>query len=57
MSIDPGRLHVIRCYERLPPLSGGMERHIQELTAAQRALGVRVTEASSAALVDLPPRC
>jgi glycosyltransferase involved in cell wall biosynthesis len=44
MSFDPERLHVIRCYERLPPLPGGMERHIAELTAAQRVLGVRVTE-------------
>jgi glycosyltransferase involved in cell wall biosynthesis len=44
MKIDPHKLHVIRCYERLPPLPGGMERHIQELTAAQRGLGVRVTQ-------------
>ena len=44
MNFDPERLHVIRCYERLPPLSGGMERHIAQLTAAQRDLGVRVTE-------------
>lgn len=44
MTLDPERLHVIRCYERLPPLPGGMERHIAELTAAQRLLGVRVTE-------------
>lgn len=44
MSIDPEELHVIRCYFRLPPLPGGMERHIAELTAAQRAQGIRVTE-------------
>jgi glycosyltransferase involved in cell wall biosynthesis len=44
MTIEPQNLHVIRCYERLPPLLGGMERHIQELTEAQRDLGVRVTE-------------
>jgi glycosyltransferase involved in cell wall biosynthesis len=36
-------LHVLRIYERLPPLPGGMEGHIAELTAAQRRLGVRVT--------------
>jgi glycosyltransferase involved in cell wall biosynthesis len=40
----PDQLHVIRCYERLPPLPGGMEQHIAELTAAQRLIGVRVTE-------------
>jgi glycosyltransferase involved in cell wall biosynthesis len=44
MTLDPERLHVIRCYDRLPPMSGGMERHIAELTAAQRRMGVRVTE-------------
>lgn len=36
-------LHVLRIYDRLPPLPGGMERHIAELTAAQRRLGVEVT--------------
>lgn len=44
MSMSPERLHVIRCYDRLPPMPGGMERHIAELTAAQRRMGVRVTE-------------
>lgn len=44
MTLTPERLHVIRCYDRLPPMPGGMERHIAELTAAQRAMGVRVTE-------------
>lgn len=44
MTFEPERLHVIRCYERLPPLPGGMEKHIAALTAAQRELGVRVTE-------------
>lgn len=44
MTLEPEQLHVIRCYERLPPLAGGMERHIAQLTAAQRAMGVRVTE-------------
>lgn len=44
MTLDPERLHVIRCYERLPPQPGGMEQHIAELTAAQRRQGVRVTE-------------
>jgi glycosyltransferase involved in cell wall biosynthesis len=44
VTFDPQRLHVIRCYERLPPLPGGMEKHIASLTAAQRELGVRVTE-------------
>ena len=44
MSVSAKDLHVIRCYERLPPLPGGMERHIAELTAAQRRQGVRVTE-------------
>jgi glycosyltransferase involved in cell wall biosynthesis len=44
VTFDPERLHVIRCYERLPPLPGGMEKHIASLTAAQRQLGVRVTE-------------
>ena len=44
MTLSPELLHVIRCYDRLPPLPGGMERHIAELTAAQRELGVRVTE-------------
>ena len=38
-------LHVLRVYDRLPPLPGGMERHIAELTAAQRRLGVQVTNA------------
>ena len=37
------RLHVLRIYDRLPPLPGGMERHVAELTAAQRRLGVKVT--------------
>lgn len=36
-------LHVLRIYDRLPPLPGGMERHIAELTAAQRRLGIKVT--------------
>lgn len=44
MTPEPDQLHVIRCYDRLPPLPGGMERHIAELTAAQRRQGVRVTE-------------
>ncbi|HET8535403.1 MAG TPA: glycosyltransferase family 4 protein [Sphingomicrobium sp.] len=44
MTIAAENLHVIRCYDRLPPLPGGMERHIAELTAAQRRIGVRVTE-------------
>lgn len=44
MTVSPDQLHVIRCYDRLPPMPGGMERHIAELTAAQRRLGVRVTE-------------
>lgn len=44
MTIQPEQLHVIRCYDRLPPMPGGMERHIAELTAAQRRQGVRVTE-------------
>ena len=38
-------LHVLRVYDRLPPLPGGMERHIAELTAAQRRLGIKVTSA------------
>lgn len=38
------QLHVVRCYDRLPPQPGGMERHIAALTAAQRRMGVRVTE-------------
>jgi len=41
--VTPENLHVLRIYERLPPEPGGMERHIAELTAAQRKLGVRVT--------------
>ena len=44
MSLRPNDLHVIRVYKRLPPEPGGMEQHIAQLTAAQRALGVRVTE-------------
>jgi glycosyltransferase involved in cell wall biosynthesis len=44
MTLLPEQLHVIRCYDRLPPMPGGMERHIAELTAAQRRQGVRVTE-------------
>ena len=43
MSLEPKDLHVIRVYKRLPPEPGGMEQHVAELTAAQRALGVRVT--------------
>ena len=43
MSLGAGDLHVIRVYKRLPPEPGGMEQHVAELTAAQRALGVRVT--------------
>jgi glycosyltransferase involved in cell wall biosynthesis len=34
---------VIRAYQRLPPMRGGMETHIAELTRAQRALGIEVT--------------
>lgn len=41
--VRPEDLHVLRIYERLPPEPGGMERHIAELTAAQRKLGVKVT--------------
>src|SRR5215210_1573497 len=41
--VTPKGLHVLRIYERLPPEPGGMERHIAELTAAQRKLGVKVT--------------
>ena len=41
--VTPEDLHVLRIYERLPPEPGGMERHIAELTAAQRKLGVKVT--------------
>ena len=39
MRIAPERLHVIRCYDRLPPLPGGMERHWEpgELAAAALA--------------------
>ena len=44
MTISAEQLHVVRCYDRLPPQPGGMERHIAELTAAQRRMGVRVTE-------------
>jgi glycosyltransferase involved in cell wall biosynthesis len=44
MTLLPEQLHVIRCYDRLPPMPGGMERHIAELTAAQRRQCVRVTE-------------
>ena len=44
MTLNPEQLHVIRCYERLPPQPGGMEQHIAALTAAQRRQGVRVTE-------------
>jgi glycosyltransferase involved in cell wall biosynthesis len=44
VTISPDQLHIIRCYDRLPPLAGGMERHIAELTAAQRRQDVRVTE-------------
>ena len=41
--VRPENLHVLRIYERLPPEPGGMERHIAELSAAQRKLGVKVT--------------
>lgn len=34
---------VFRAYFRLPPMPGGMELHVAELTRAQRALGVDVT--------------
>lgn len=43
MPVSAKSLHVLRVYGRLPPLPGGMEKHIAELTAAQRKLGVRVT--------------
>ena len=45
-------LHVLRVYDRLPPLPGGMERHIAELTAAQRRLGVKVTSAFNIGRAD-----
>lgn len=41
--MSDARLHILRIYDRLPPLPGGMERHIAELTAAQRRLGIKVT--------------
>ncbi len=44
MTIRAEDLHVIRLHDRLPPMIGGMERHIAELTTAQRRMGVRVTE-------------
>lgn len=47
-----GELHVLRIYERLPPEPGGMERHIAELTAAQRKLGVRVTSVYNTGSAD-----
>ena len=34
---------VFRAYFRLPPMPGGMELHVAELSRAQRALGVDVT--------------
>lgn len=37
-------LHVVRCYPRRPPCSGGMEKHIAALSLEQRKLGVRVTD-------------
>lgn len=40
-------LHVIRCYLRRPPCSGGMEKHIAALSREQRALGVRVTDVTN----------
>lgn len=43
MTKSAERLHVFRIYERLPPMTGGMERHIYELSEAQRKQGIRVT--------------
>jgi glycosyltransferase involved in cell wall biosynthesis len=43
--VSESSFHVLRVYDRLPPQPGGMERHIAELTAAQRRLGIKVTSA------------
>lgn len=42
MSSITGNLQVFRSYLRLPPMPGGMERHIASLSVAQRALGIEV---------------
>ena len=36
-------MHILRIYPFLPPLPGGMEKHIQRLTQEQRLLGCDVT--------------
>jgi len=35
-------MKILRCYLRIPPFEGGMEKHIGSLTACQRAAGVEV---------------
>jgi len=35
-------MKILRCYLKIPPLEGGMEKHIGSLTACQRALGEKV---------------
>ena len=42
LRIGPGDLRVIRCYQRLPPRSGGMETHIQALSNIQTRENVEV---------------
>jgi glycosyltransferase involved in cell wall biosynthesis len=62
MPLTAEDLRIYRCYQRLPPEPGGMERHIESLTAAQRALGVQVVhvhntgEAIAPAVRVLPNR-
>jgi len=41
-STAPGEFRVLRSYLRLPPKPGGMEKHIEALTLAQRAVGIEV---------------
>lgn len=54
MIISADALRLYRAYPRLPPEIGGMERHIAQLTAAQRAQGVDVVNIFNAGEPDGP---
>lgn len=43
---------VVRVYHRLPPKTGGMEKHIAELSKAQRALGVNVVNVFNSGIAE-----
>lgn len=54
MTISAEDLRLYRSYPRLPPEIGGMERHIAQLTAAQRAQGVDVVSVFNSGKAEGP---